>query len=291
MRHSSGGSLLTGLDVNTQMNAIVLIIRLNTLVIRAPKVALRALTITLMFAAGQIMAADPAHNAPEDDTPGHYAMGKSSRDGIGKFYMGREIAHVMGHLGAGWLERPERVREERTELLLKLLALQPGETVADIGAGTGYFALPMAQIVGKQGRVFAVDIQPEMLAIIESRIRQEGQSNVTPLLATPSDPRLPTAAVDAILLVDAYHEFSHPREVMSGILDSLSERGRVFLVEYRGEDGAVPIKPLHKMTDKQATREMAAVGLVLERVHDDLPWQHVMVFRRSRDNSTKPPPT
>ena len=192
--------------------------------------------------------------------------------------MGREISQVMGHRGAGWLERPGRVQEERTDLLLTLLALEPGETVADIGAGTGYFTLPMARMVGEEGHVLAVDIQPEMLAIIERRANRDGLSNVTPVLATVDDPRLPRDSVDAVLMVDAYHEFSHPREVMNIVKDSLSERGRVILVEYRGEDPDVPIKPLHKMTVVQATKEMAAVGLALENVHHDLPRQHIMVF-------------
>ena len=187
----------------------------------------------------------------------------------------------MGHLGAGWLERPDREREERTDLLLRLLALQPGDVVADIGAGTGYFALPMAAMVGTEGRVLAVDIQPEMLAIIERRARAAGTANVEPVLATEQDPRLPSGAVDVVLLVDAYHEFSHPREVMERVVESLSPRGRVVLVEYRGEDPRVPIKPLHKMTVAQAEREMAAVGLALTDLHDDLPLQHVMVFQRA----------
>lgn len=218
----------------------------------------------------------------------YYSLGDASRDGIGKFYMGREISHVMGHLGAGWLERPEREQEERTDLLLTLLALKPGEIVADIGAGTGYFALPMARIVGEAGHVLAADIQPEMLAIIESRASQEGLSNVTPILATPTDPRLPVNTVNAVLLVDAYHEFSHPREVMNRVRDSLSPNGRVILVEYRGEDPQVPIKPLHKMTVEQATKEMAAVGLALDQVHNALPWQHIMVFRHAPGNNTTP---
>lgn len=216
-----------------------------------------------------------------------YTQGTASRDGIGKFYLGREIAQVMGHRGAGWLERPERVGEERTDVLLTLLPLQPGFTVADIGAGTGYFSLPMALKVGSRGRVLAVDIQPEMLAIIEQRMARENISNITPLLATRSNPHLPPGEVDMVLMVDAYHEFSHPWEVMSHVVTSLSERGRVVLVEYRGEDSTAPIKPLHKMTIAQAKRELGAVGLSLEHVHDDLPWQHVMVFRRAAGETAR----
>jgi SAM-dependent methyltransferase len=209
-----------------------------------------------------------------------YKTKRASRDGTGKFYMGREIAQVMGHLGAGWLEREEREREERTDLLLSSLELQPGDVVADIGAGTGYFSLPMARQVGEEGRVLAVDIQAEMLAIIERRMLSEDVFNIEMILATESDPRLPEGEVDRVLMVDAYHEFSYPREVMEQVVRALSDRGRVVLVEYRGEDPGVPIKPLHKMTLKQARREMGAVGLVLDRLIDDLPRQHIMFFRR-----------
>ena len=218
----------------------------------------------------------PLWPAAADDV---YQYGSPSRDGIGKCYMGREIARVMGHQGAGWLERSSREREERTDLLLTALALQPGDVVADIGAGTGYFTLPMARRVGEQGRVLAVDIQPEMLAIIERRMLAEDQFNIDMILGTESDPRLPAGQVDLVLLVDAYHEFSHPLEVMQAVTTSLSARGRVVLVEYRGEDHAVPIKPLHKMTVEQAQRELGAVGLMLQEVKHELPWQHIMIFR------------
>lgn len=209
-----------------------------------------------------------------------YEFDEASRDGIGKFYMGREISQVMGHRGAGWLERPERIREERTDRLLDLLELRPGMTVADIGAGTGYFSLPMAERVSPDGRVLAVDIQPEMLTIISTRMRKANMSNIVPHLGTQTDPGLPPGEVDAVLMVDAYHEFSHPREVMAGIVEALSDNGRVLLVEYRGEDPSVPIKPLHKMTVEQASREMSAAGLRLAKLHNDLPRQHVMVFMR-----------
>jgi ubiquinone/menaquinone biosynthesis C-methylase UbiE len=187
----------------------------------------------------------------------------------------------MGHRGARWLERPERVGEERTDVLLTLLPLSPGGTVADIGAGTGYFSLPIALEVGKEGQVLAVDIQPEMLSIIEQRMQRANITNITPILATETNPRLPAGDVDLVLMVDAYHEFSHPFEVMSHVVNALSEGGQVILVEYRGEDPSVPIKPLHRMTIAQAEKEMAAVGLELDQVLDELPWQHVMVFRRA----------
>ncbi|QFU74373.1 methyltransferase domain-containing protein [Halioglobus maricola] len=213
----------------------------------------------------------------------HYNIAQASRDGIGKFYLGREISHVMGHLGAGWLERPQRVQEERTDLLLAALKLRPDDTVVDLGAGTGYFSFPMAKQV-PEGRVLAVDIQPQMLAIIEQRIVTGSVPNVEPRLAQECDPLLSDVEVDVVLLVDAYHEFSCPREVMQAITASLAADGRVLLVEYRGEDSTIGIKPLHTMTLKQAKKEMAAVGLDFAGVSDVLPKQHLMTFRKA-DNS------
>lgn len=208
-----------------------------------------------------------------------YSWKAPSRDGIGKVYMGREISFVMGHQGAGWLERATREEEERTDLLLDNLALQPGQVVADIGAGTGYFSLPMAaQLPG--GTVLAVDIQQEMLDIITSRAAAAGIDNVATLLATATDPRLPAGTVDLALLVDAYHEFSHPREVMTGIAAGLKRGGKLVLIEYRAEDPSVPILGLHKMSTAQARQEMAAVGLDWVETRDILPQQHFMVFRK-----------
>ncbi len=208
-----------------------------------------------------------------------YQFRPASRDGIGKFYMGREISHVMGHLGAGWLERPEREREERTDLLIESLPVARDSVVADIGAGTGYFSFPIAERVS-EGRVLAVDIQQEMLDIIESRKAQGGAANVEAVLGTEQDPGLPAASVDLILIVDAYHEFSHPREMGVAMASALKPGGQLVLIEYRGEDRAVPIKPLHKMTEQQARREMAAVGLKWVRTEGFLPQQHFLVFER-----------
>lgn len=212
-----------------------------------------------------------------------YQEGPASRDGIGRYFMGREIARVMGHRGAAWLERPAREREERTDLLLAAIAPTEGETIADIGAGTGYFSIPLAQAVAPTGRVLAVDIQPEMLALLRRAARNAGVDNIEPVLASKADPRLPAGTVDKVLLVDAYHEFSHPLEVMQGIRAALAPGGRVYLVEYRGEDPAVPIKALHKMTAAQAIAELAAAGLAWERTLNVLPQQHILVFRRAED--------
>jgi SAM-dependent methyltransferase len=211
------------------------------------------------------------------DTP--YSYGAASRDGIGKFYMGREISQVMGHLGAGWLERPAREVEERTDRLLKNLPLRSEYVVADIGAGTGYFSLPIARRVSR-GRVLAVDIQQEMLDMLTERSRKAGLDNIEPILGAVDDPRLPESQVDLVLMVDAYHEFSHPREMMHGIIRGLKPGGRVVLIEYRAEDPEVPIKPLHKMTEAQAIKEMEVIGLRWVETRGFLPQQHFMVFKK-----------
>lgn len=208
-----------------------------------------------------------------------YTFRAAARDGIGKVYQGREISFVMGHLGAGWLERPEREREERTDLLLNNLPLADDSVVADIGAGTGYFSLPIAARVPR-GRVLAVDIQPEMLDIVSSRAKAAGLANVEPVQASETDPRLPANTVDVVLMVDAYHEFSHPYEVMQGVVQGLKPGGRVVLIEYRTEDPRVPILTLHKMSEAQARKEMKVVGLEWVETRDFLPQQHYMVFRK-----------
>ncbi len=208
-----------------------------------------------------------------------YSYQPPSRDGIGKTYMNREISHVMGHRGMAWLERPGREREERTDLLLDALPIRDGDVVADLGAGSGYFSLPIAKRVGS-GRVLAIDIQPEMLDQIRRRSSAGSIDNIDTVLATASDPKIPPNSVDLLLLVDAYHEFSHPREVMQGVLKGLVPGGKVILVEYRAEDPTVPIKPLHKMTEQQARRELEAVGLEFVENIRSLPQQHILVFRK-----------
>ncbi len=203
-----------------------------------------------------------------------------SLDGTGKFYMGREISQIMGHLGAGWLERPTRDFEEQPQLLLENLNLQPTDVVADIGAGTGYFSFRLAPLV-PQGKVLAVDVQPEMVDILNLVKQEKGITNVDSILGSPTDPHLPAAGVDLVLMIDAYHEFEYPREMMQAIVHALKPDGRVILVEYRGENPFVPIKALHKMTQKQVKKEMAAVGLTWKETLAFLPQQHVMVFSKA----------
>jgi SAM-dependent methyltransferase len=201
-------------------------------------------------------------------------------DGIGKFYMGREIARVMGHESADWLERPERVTEEQPDQLVSLLNLRPGQTVADIGAGTGYFTRRLAQAVGPRGRVLAEDVQPEMITQLKNLTARLGLTNITPVLGTVADPRLPPASVDLALMVDVYHEFDLPYEMMQAICLALKPGGRLVLVEYRGEDPRVPIKPLHKMTEAQVKREMSVLPLDWVQTIERLPRQHIIVFRK-----------
>jgi SAM-dependent methyltransferase len=203
-----------------------------------------------------------------------------SRDGIGKFYMGREIAHVMGHQAADWLERPERAEEEGTDLLMEKLPVRLGEVVADIGAGTGYFTRRLAKVVGEKGEVLAVDIQPEMLDLLTNKMAELKIKNVKPILGTIADPKLPSNRVDLVLLVDVYHEFSHPFEMMENISKSLRPDGRVVFVEFRGEDPNVPIKPLHKMTEAQVRKEMSVHPLEWVQTITALPRQHIMIFKK-----------
>lgn len=235
------------------------------------------LLITTLFACKSGASQQQSTAMTRPDTRGFYEYRDATRDGIGTTYMGREIAQVMGHLGASWLERPEREREERTDLLLRALALKPTDVVADIGAGTGFFTFLMAPNVPK-GNILAVDIQPEMIDYLNQGKAKRGVTNVTPILGTESDPKLPANAVDLAILIDAYHEFSYPREMMQHIAASLKPGGRVVLVEYRAEDPSVPIKELHKLTVAQATREMEAVGLKLLRNDRRLPQQHILFF-------------
>ena len=210
-----------------------------------------------------------------------YIYGDASRDGIGKFYMGREISKVMGHLGASWLERPKREQEERTDLLIQGLDLKQTDIIADIGAGSGYFSFRMAKLV-PQGKVFAVDISPQMIGIVRSKMAKEKVTNVVPIQSTIKQTKLPPNSVDAALIVDAYHEFSHPLEMATSILNSLKPGGKLILIEYRMEDPRVPIKLLHKMTEKQAKAEMKNAGFKWEKTLRMLPQQHFMIFRKPK---------
>jgi ubiquinone/menaquinone biosynthesis C-methylase UbiE len=201
-------------------------------------------------------------------------------DGIGKFYQGREIAQVMGHQGADWLERPERQEEERPDLLLQCLQLKPGDAAADIGAGTGYLSWRMAKIVGNKGKVFCNDIQPEMLDLLAKKMAEHQTTNFQAVLGTVTDTKLPANSVDLVVMVDVYHEFDHPYEMMQSIIRALKPGGRVVWVEYRAEDPEVPIKPLHKMSVAQVRKEAAPLSLKWVETIEKLPRQHIIIFRK-----------
>ena len=209
-----------------------------------------------------------------------YEQRPPHRDGIGKIYMGREISQVMGHLAAGWLERPEREREEMPNKLIGLLKLKEGDVVADIGVGTGYIARRISPKVGNTGVVYGVEIQQEMLDILDALMQEEGITNIKGVLGTITDPKLPPNSVDLAIMVDVYHEFSHPYEMMQNICNALKVGGRVVFVEYRLEDDNVPIKRLHKMSQLQVIKEATPHPLSWVATHDDLPWQHVIIFEK-----------
>jgi SAM-dependent methyltransferase len=210
----------------------------------------------------------------------NYGEVAPSVDGIGKTYQSREISAVMGWQGAAWLEREEREREERGSLLLQELRLEPGMDVADVGAGTGYYARRMAPLVGPEGKVYAVDVQPEMVAMLREAAARPGLGNIVPVQAGVDDPKLAPGSIDIALMVDVYHELEYPHEVLTRLVQALKPGGRLVFVEYRAEDDSVPIKPLHKMSEAQVRREAALHALDWERTADTLPWQHVVVFRK-----------
>lgn len=207
-----------------------------------------------------------------------YQLYTPTNEGTGKVYMGREIAHVMGYQGAAWLERQSREREERTDILLKSLALKPGMQVADIGAGTGFLSRGMATLVGEKGQVFAVDIQPEMLGKLK-KLRKT-YPNITPILASETRTNLAANSVDLAIMVDVYHELLNPYEVLQDTMQALKKNSQLVLVEYRAEDNAVPIKATHKMSEAQIIKELTVHGFVHQKTINSLPWQHIVIFTK-----------
>ena len=234
---------------------------------------LHSICVILLMTCGAV-SAQVAANAER------YSQSPASADGIGKIYMGREISAVMGWQGAAWLEREERNREERTDLLIAALALQPGTVVADIGAGTGYLSRRLAPAVMPGGKVWAVDVQPEMVSLMLAGAKRSGLTQIEARLSAADDVKLPASSVDLAIMVDVYHELAYPYEVMASVLKALKTGGRVVFVEYKAEDPRVPIKPLHKMSEAQIKREAAVFPLDWERTVSTLPWQHVVVFRK-----------
>jgi FkbM family methyltransferase len=208
-----------------------------------------------------------------------YTLKSGDPNGINKWYMGRQIAQVMSHYGIGWLEREEREQEENTTQLMKNLALKPGMVIADIGAGSGYHSSLLSKMVGN-GKVYAVDVEPEMIAFLNERIKREGKKNIIPVLSTEKTVSLPANSMDMMLLVDVYHEFSFPYEMALSMLEALKPGGKLVLVEFRAEDPNVPIKTIHKMSQQQAVKEFKAAGFTFEKNISNLPWQHCLIFRK-----------
>ena len=245
--------------------------------------SLLILGFTMTFSLAPISLAESPgkENKPGGDGgPSHHSKGRKTRDGIGKYYMGREISYVMGHQAIRWLERSNREDEEAPSKAIAALNLKETDVIADIGAGSGYYTFRLAPLVPK-GKVVAVDIQAEMIAFLENKEKKLGLTNVEAHLGTVEDTKLKPDSIDAALMVDAYHEFSHPREMMESIFKALRPGGRVILLEYRAEDPTVPIKPLHKMSVAQSRKEMEVVGLKWKSTDSTLlPWQHFMIFEK-----------
>ncbi|QDU77122.1 Ubiquinone/menaquinone biosynthesis C-methyltransferase UbiE [Bremerella volcania] len=202
-------------------------------------------------------------------------------------YLGREIAQTMHYNGAPWLIRESRQREEDCQKMLENLGVKPGMTICDMGCGNGFYSLKLAEMVGKEGKILAVDIQPEMLRLLKARAEEEGIENIELILGELDNPKLPEGKVDLILCVDVYHEFSHPVEMLAGMRQSLKPDGKIVLLEFRMEDPNVPIKLLHKMSKKQMLLEYEANGFQLAKQFDGLPWQHMMFFEKAKETPEK----
>jgi len=255
------------------------LVRAGHALVRCVALAAVVLCIDAASVGSAASTRDTANDTANDTENAHYTEVPPSRDGIGKVYMGREISFVMGHRGVRWLERAERETTEFPDRVVENLELARDAVVADIGAGSGYFTFRIARRVPR-GKVLAVDIQQEMLDVVEQRSVERGVTNVRTVLGAEDDPALEPGSIDVALMVDAYHEFSYPREMMLGIVRALRPGGRVVLVEYREEDPDVPILPLHKMTERQVRLELEAAGLEFVENRDFLPQQHFLVFRK-----------
>ena len=233
----------------------------------------------MRFALVLCAAAAFAQTAPKPD-PLYETRASGDPNGILKWFMGRQIARVMGHQVADWLERPEREEEERTEAMVDALKFREGEAVADIGVGSGYVARKISKRIGETGVIYGVDIQPEMLALLAKRMAMFRITNVKGVLGSVADPKLPPESCDTMIMVDVYHEFDHPFEMIEAMLKALKPGGRIVFIEFRGEDPNVPIKTLHKMTEAQVKKEMSVHDIEHVETIGTLPWQHIIVFRK-----------
>jgi len=233
------------------------------------------------FFISALLAPARADDAPKPPQPLYESRAEHDRNGIGKFFMGREIALVMGHQAADWLERPEREAEERTDLLIDALKLREGEVVADIGCGSGFISRKIAKKIGESGVVYGVEIQQEMLDLLMKRMAMFRIGTVKPVLGTITDPKLPPASCDTMIMVDVYHEFDFPYEMIGNMIAGLKPGGRIVFVEYRKEDPKVPIKEVHKMSEAQVKKEMTVhPALMFSETIPILPRQHIIIFTK-----------
>jgi|SRR5262245_13265607 len=236
-----------------------------------------AIGVIVALAGGVALADEP----PKREKPKYEYRDDHDPNGIGKFYLGREIAHVMGYQAAGWLERKERVKEEEPAKLMKALEIEEGMVIADVGAGSGYHCFLMSPLVGEKGKIIASDIQQEMLNLITAKAKKQKVTNIETVKGTTTDPKLPAGKVDLILMVDVYHEFEFPFEMTEKLVEALKPGGRLVFVEFRLEDDKVPIKLVHKMSERQVLKEMEVFP---EMTHTKtvgvLPWQHVVIFTK-----------
>ena len=210
-----------------------------------------------------------------------YTFGKASPDGTGKFYLGREISHVMGAGGASWLERAEREKEEGTPFVLKKLPLTTSSVVADIGAGTGYYSFRIAKLV-PQGSVYAVELQDELINYLNNEKKLSGVKNVSVVKGSEQSPNLPETSIDLAIMVDVYHELAYPHEMLQNIYNALKPGGKLLLLEYKMEDPSIPIKTLHKMSIKQVDKEMRMNGFEKSSYSGDLPIQHYLLYQKPK---------
>ncbi len=238
--------------------------------------ALRIASLLVAALVAPLLADDLA----KPPVPLYETRAEHDRNGIGKFFMGREIARVMGHQAADWLERPEREEEEKTDLMIDALKFREGEIVADIGCGSGYVSRRIAKKVGATGIVYGVDIQQEMLDLLAKRMAMFRIENVKPIMGEVTDPKLPPESCDTMIMVDVYHEFDQPYEMIANMVKALKKGGRIVFVEFRKEDPNVPIKEVHKMSEAQVKKEMSLQPLEWVETIPVLPIQHIIVFRK-----------
>ena len=242
-----------------------------------PSIFARVVAVTTLLALPPAIAQDTA-KVPEAL---YEKRAEHDPNGIGVFYMGREIAHVMGFQAANWLERKTREKEEEPAKLLKALDVKADMVIADVGAGSGYHSFRLAPLVGEKGKILAVDVQTEMIKMLTDRAKREKVTNIEAVQGTEKDPKLKAASVDLILMVDVYHEFAFPYEMTEKMVAALKPGGRMVFVEFRAEDGEVPIKPVHKMSERQVIKEMGEFPeLQHSKTVGTLPWQHIIIFTK-----------